>query len=536
MTVNGVTYEVGLWDTAGQEDYDRLRPLTYPQTDCFIIVVSIGHPHSLEAARDKWWPEITHYCPSVPFILVGTNLDMRSDTEALERLKSRGESPVTAAQGRKLAVLLGAKNYFECSARTQAGLKEAFDEAIMIGAGLNSLNVKLLEAERVLMAHEVSETKKRLGATSKRISAQPNAHRLLLCLTVSKKFSSGWSELELVEEPLNRCCVAITPISMPSLIFYVARAPSGPHYLLRQMNSPKVMTLEFGKEQVIRAPSAQDFQANLVLYCAPNESGAPIVLEVIHHPLLFVSVAQKVGGSWVDQEVQEMEVVVGSTMPVPIKGFNDSLQVTLTTQKDSFLAEVKEIVHNSKQEAKPQSSKGKEGKEWTVFKSKTTKVEFLIINTFSPVPIKPKSPEAASSSPSSTQTGAGVSASPAAAASSSSPITADLAPPVAPSPASVSPIATPQQVPSPQSKSESPNPPPTAVKIEKISDWLKSLDEDLVELADKFEERGFKKVTTAVFRALSDADLEDIVGAKNMYALRAIKAGLAKLREEAASP
>lgn len=51
--VDGKTISLGLWDTAGQEDYDRLRPLSYPQTDVFLICFSLVSPPSFENVRTK---------------------------------------------------------------------------------------------------------------------------------------------------------------------------------------------------------------------------------------------------------------------------------------------------------------------------------------------------------------------------------------------------------------------------------------------------------------------------------------------------
>lgn len=71
MTVDTIQVSLGLWDTAGQEDYDRLRPLSYPQTDVFLICFSVASPSSFENVTSKWYPEIKHHCPDAPIILVG---------------------------------------------------------------------------------------------------------------------------------------------------------------------------------------------------------------------------------------------------------------------------------------------------------------------------------------------------------------------------------------------------------------------------------------------------------------------------------
>ena len=78
---DGQTVKAQLWDTAGQEEYARLRTLSYPGTDVFLICFSLVHPTSLENVRDKWTPELSHYAPEVPRVLVGTKMDLREDTK-----------------------------------------------------------------------------------------------------------------------------------------------------------------------------------------------------------------------------------------------------------------------------------------------------------------------------------------------------------------------------------------------------------------------------------------------------------------------
>ena len=121
-------YTLGLFDTAGQEDYDRLRPLSYPQTDVFLVCFSVTSPASFENVREKWFPEVHHHCPGVPCLIVGTQTDLRDDPQVREKLSKQKMQPVRKEDGERMAKDLGAVKYVECSALTQFKLKDVFDE------------------------------------------------------------------------------------------------------------------------------------------------------------------------------------------------------------------------------------------------------------------------------------------------------------------------------------------------------------------------------------------------------------------------
>jgi cell division control protein 42 len=76
-------------------------------------------------------PEITHHCPKTPFLLVGTQVDLRDDPAIIEKLAKAKQKPITVEAGDKLSRELRAVKYAECSALTQKGLKNVFDEAIL---------------------------------------------------------------------------------------------------------------------------------------------------------------------------------------------------------------------------------------------------------------------------------------------------------------------------------------------------------------------------------------------------------------------
>eukprot|EP00116_Pleurobrachia_bachei_P010801 sb/3471063/ len=123
--VDGNPASLTLWEISNQEDYDRLRPLTYPQTDVFLVCFSITRTEGFENTKQAWVPEIQHHCPGVPFILVGTKCDLREKDDI--------PNMVTKEAAVEMAKKLGARCYMECSALKHEGLNELFEEAARAG-------------------------------------------------------------------------------------------------------------------------------------------------------------------------------------------------------------------------------------------------------------------------------------------------------------------------------------------------------------------------------------------------------------------
>uniref|UniRef100_A0A1D1ZE65 Rac-like GTP-binding protein 2 n=1 Tax=Anthurium amnicola TaxID=1678845 RepID=A0A1D1ZE65_9ARAE len=130
VSVDGSIVNLGLWDTAGQEDYSRLRPLSYRGADIFVLAFSLISRASYENVLKKWMPELRRFAPNVPIVLVGTKLDLREDKVYLA--DHPGASVITTSQGEELRKQIGAAAYIECSSKSQQNIKAVFDTAIKV--------------------------------------------------------------------------------------------------------------------------------------------------------------------------------------------------------------------------------------------------------------------------------------------------------------------------------------------------------------------------------------------------------------------
>ncbi|KAK1483369.1 GTP-binding protein rho2 [Colletotrichum cuscutae] len=134
--VDGKSVQLALWDTAGQEDYERLRPLAYSKAHVILVGFSIDTPDSLDNVKHKvglkmveWVEEVTRLCEGVPIILVGLKKDLREDPVAIEEMRKKSMRFVTHQEGDAAAKEIGARKYLECSSLSGEGVDDVFEAA-----------------------------------------------------------------------------------------------------------------------------------------------------------------------------------------------------------------------------------------------------------------------------------------------------------------------------------------------------------------------------------------------------------------------
>ncbi|KAL7417799.1 Rho3 GTP binding protein [Mrakia frigida] len=130
VRVNGQLIELSLWDTAGQEEFDRLRSLSYADTHIIMVCYSIDSPVSLENVESKWLPEVMEHCPGVKIVLVALKCDLRNEPR-----KPNAPPHVTYEEGLEVAKRIRASRYLECSAKHNRGVGEAFDATAHVAVG-----------------------------------------------------------------------------------------------------------------------------------------------------------------------------------------------------------------------------------------------------------------------------------------------------------------------------------------------------------------------------------------------------------------
>jgi Ras-related C3 botulinum toxin substrate 1 len=134
IEIDGKTVSLSLWDTAGQESYERLRPMSYRGADVFVMCFSTMNQSSYDNIAEKWVPEIRHHRPDTPILLVGTKIDMRDapDEEAKRIVEQQKLTPVATAKGEELARRTKCVKYIECSAKTESNIRAVFEEAVRV--------------------------------------------------------------------------------------------------------------------------------------------------------------------------------------------------------------------------------------------------------------------------------------------------------------------------------------------------------------------------------------------------------------------
>lgn len=127
--VDNIQMELSLWDTAGQEEFDRLRSLSYDDTQAIMLCFSVDNRGSLENVSTKWLAEINEHCPGVKIVLCALKCDLREEHE-----KDDANAPnlITYNEGLEAAKTIGALRYLECSAMRNRGVNEAFTEAARV--------------------------------------------------------------------------------------------------------------------------------------------------------------------------------------------------------------------------------------------------------------------------------------------------------------------------------------------------------------------------------------------------------------------
>ncbi|OAF71048.1 hypothetical protein A3Q56_01223 [Intoshia linei] len=147
MDMDTSIIKLSFWDTAGQEDFDRLRMLSYPNTDVIVAVFSVELHTSYENIVDKWYKEVTMYCPNSIKLLVALKIDLRENEETIRLLSLKNLEPLKTHHTQQLCEEIKFDSFFECSAKSKEGFYNPFNRILGMGSlfkGIASMSFLVL--------------------------------------------------------------------------------------------------------------------------------------------------------------------------------------------------------------------------------------------------------------------------------------------------------------------------------------------------------------------------------------------------------
>jgi small GTP-binding protein len=125
------SYNLELFDTAGQEEWEQLRRMMYANTDVFLVCYSCMQPSSFDNVEKKWMPDVRSHDPSSLVILVSLCIDLRTNNNSINPQPDLIASPmITTGQGTELAKRLKCNAFIECSSMLRFHVREVFECAI----------------------------------------------------------------------------------------------------------------------------------------------------------------------------------------------------------------------------------------------------------------------------------------------------------------------------------------------------------------------------------------------------------------------
>ena len=117
---NDKTYSLHIWDTPGQDEFDRLRPLSYQDAKCILLCFELGNRSSFKNIEERWAKEVQYYCKDAKIILVGTKIDLRSSSS----------DSVSDAEAEKFSKEKKFVAYIPTSAKTGQNVDKIFPKVI----------------------------------------------------------------------------------------------------------------------------------------------------------------------------------------------------------------------------------------------------------------------------------------------------------------------------------------------------------------------------------------------------------------------